>query len=334
VRVTSDPPRVCVVGAGAVGGMVGARLAASGVPTSALARGATAQALGESGWRLREGGWQVTAAACRVAESADELGEHDVVVIAVKGQSLSALAGSLTPLLHPSTLVVAAMNGVPWWFTTGLGRPVEGVHLSSVDPGGRIAAALPPSSVIGCVIHLSASTAEPGVSVHGAGNLLVLGDAGSDDQSRLEPVAGLFERAGFEVRRSPRIHTDVWFKLWGNLTVNPISVLTGATMDVILEDHLVEAYIVSVMQEAAEIGARIGCPIDQTPADRLALTRRLGSMRTSMLQDAEAGRSIELDALVGAVVELGTLVGVATPQTSTLLGLTRVAARTRGLYPA
>jgi 2-dehydropantoate 2-reductase len=116
--------------------------------------------------------------------------------------------------------------------------------------------------------------------------------------------------------------------------VNPISVLTGATMDVILEDHLVEAYIVSVMQEAAEIGARIGCPIDQTPADRLALTRRLGSMRTSMLQDAEAGRSIELDALVGAVVELGTLVGVATPQTSTLLGLTRVAARTRGLYPA
>jgi len=331
--VTSDPPRVCVVGAGAVGGMIGARLAVSGVPTSALARGATARALAKSGWRLRDGGNQV-GAPCLVAESAEALGEQDVVVIAVKGQSLSALAGSLTPLLHPSTVVVAAMNGVPWWFTTGLGGPVEGERLRSVDPGGRIAAVLPPSSVIGCVVHLSASTAEPGVSVHGAGNLLVLGDAARDDEVRLEPMAARFERAGFEVSRSPRIHTDVWFKLWGNLTMNPISVLTGATMDVILEDDLVEAYIVSVMHEAAEIGARIGCPIDQAPADRLALTRRLGGMRTSMLQDADAGRTIELDALVAAVVELGELVGVPTPQTSTLLGLTRVAARTRGLYPA
>jgi 2-dehydropantoate 2-reductase len=313
--------------------MIGARLAVSGVPTSALARGATARALAKSGWRLRDGGNQV-GAPCLVAESAEALGEQDVVVIAVKGQSLSALAGSLTPLLHPSTVVVAAMNGVPWWFTTGLGGPVEGVRLRSVDPGGRIAAALPPSSVIGCVVHLSASTAEPGVSVHGAGNLLVLGDAASDGGTRLNPVAELFERAGFEVTCSPRIQTDVWFKLWGNMTMNPISVLTGATMDLILEDELVEAYIVSIMREAAEIGARIGCPIEQAPADRMALTRRLGRMRTSMLQDAEAGRSIELDSLVAAVVELGALVGVPTPQTSTLLGLTRVAARTRGLYPA
>jgi 2-dehydropantoate 2-reductase len=313
--------------------MIGTRLAAGGVPTSALARGATAAALARHGWRLQEAG-SLTTAPCRVAESAEELGPQDVVVIAVKGQSLRALAGSLQPLLRPSTLVVSAMNGVPWWFTTGLGGAVDGVHLESVDPGGGIAGVLAPESVVGCVVHLSASTSEPGLSVHGAGNLLLLGDATRLDDKRLEPVAQLFERGGFEVRRCERVHTDVWFKLWGNMTMNPISVLTGATMDVILDDDLVHAYVVSVMREAAEIGARIGCPIEQDPDDRVAVTRRLGSVRTSMLQDADAGRSIELDALVGAVAELGALVGAPTPQTSTLLGLTRLAARTRGLYPA
>lgn len=324
-------PRVCVVGAGAVGGMIGARLAASGVPTSALARGATAAALERDGWRLREAGGETTGP-CHVGERAEDLGEQDVVVVAVKAQSLVGLAPSLRPLLGPATVVVPAMNGVPWWFTAGLDGAVRQVRLWSVDPGGGIADALPPASVLGCVVHLSASAPEPGVAEHGAGNRLILGDPTRDDDVRLEPVATLLEGAGFEVVRTAHVHTDVWFKLWGNLTMNPISVLTGATMDAILDDELVEEYVASVMREAAAIGDRIGCPIDQAPADRIAVTRSLGSVRTSMLQDVQAGRGIELDGLVGAVVELGRLVGVATPQTSTLLGLTRVAARTRGLY--
>jgi len=330
--VTAPEPRVCVVGAGAVGGLIGSRLAGAGVPTSALARGATADALSRHGWRLQEGGRTVTAR-CRVGQRAEDLGPHDVVVIAVKAQALSGLAPSLVPLLGPDTVVVPAMNGVPWWFTHGLDGRLEGVQLDAVDPGGVVTRALDPAAVIGCVVHLSASTPSPGLSRHGAGNRLVIGDPSQTDSSRVAAVAGVLETAGFEVDRSERIQTEVWFKLWGNLTMNPISVLTGATMDAILDDPLIEAFIESVMREAAEIGARIGCPIEQSPADRMAVTRRLGSVRTSMLQDADAGRSIELDALVRAVVELGALVDVATPQTSTLLGLTRLAARTRGLYP-
>jgi 2-dehydropantoate 2-reductase len=311
--------------------MIGTRMAAAGIPTTALARGATADALGRHGWRFREAG-RTLVAPCRVAHHAQDLGVQDVVVIAVKAQSLVALAPSLRPLLGPETVLVPAMNGVPWWFTRGLGGQLEGITLDAVDPAGAIASALPPSQVLGCVVHLSASAPSPGLSEHGAGNRLMLGDPTPSAGSRLESVAGLLEAAGFEVARSTRIHTDVWFKLWGNLTMNPISVLTGAPMDRILDDPLVERFIVSVMREAAEIGARIGCPIDQSPAERMAVTRKLGSVRTSMLQDADAGRRIELDALVTAVVELGTLVDVPTPQTSTLLGLTRLAARTRGLY--
>jgi len=331
--MTSQPVRVCIVGAGAIGGMIGARLAAAGASPSALARGATADALEQHGWRLREGD-QVLGGPCRVERHAEDLGIQDVVLIAVKAQTLVGLAPTLEPLLGPSTLVVPAMNGVPWWFTSGLEGPAADVRLDSVDPGGAIAAVLAPSSVIGCVVHLSASTEAPGVSVHAARNELILGDVTRGTGARLESVAHLLETAGFEVHRSARIHTDVWFKLWGNLTMNPISVLTGATMDRILDDPLIEAFIVSVMREAAAVGDAIGTPIDQQPVDRIAVTRKIGAARTSMLQDADAGRSIELDALVGAVVELGSLVGVATPQTSTLLGLTRLAARTRGLYPA
>lgn len=330
--VSSSTLRVCIVGAGAVGGMIGARVAAAGARTTALARADTADALTRHGWRLSEGG-RTTTAPCEVVQRAEDAGPHDVVVIAVKAQSLVSLAPALTPLLGPGTVVVPAMNGVPWWFTEGLGGRIEGVRLNAVDPGGVIARALPPASVVGCVVHLSASAPAPGLSEHGAGNRLVLGEVTSSDAPRLNTVAELLEAGGFEIVRSERIHTDVWFKLWGNLTMNPISVLTGATMDVILDDPLLEDFVVSVMGEAADIGARIGCPIDQSPSDRIAVTRRLGRVRTSMLQDADAGRALELDALVSAVIELGALVQVPTPHTSALLGLTRVAARTRGLYP-
>lgn len=230
-------------------------------------------------------------------------------------------------------MIVPAMNGVPWWFCAGLGGPVDGVGLRSVDATGAVAAALDPSRVIGCVAHLAASTSAPGVCVPGGGNSLILGEPSGAPSDRLAVLVDLLSGAGFDVSQSSRIQTDVWFKLWGNLTMNPISVLTGTTMDRILDDDLVQALVVSVMAEARTIGERIGCPNEQDPADRIAVTRAVGPVRTSMLQDADAGRPIELDALVGAAVELGSLVGVATPWTQALLGLTRVAARARGLYP-
>jgi 2-dehydropantoate 2-reductase len=325
--------RVCVVGAGAVGGMIGARLAAAGTPTSALARGSTLEALRDNGWQLHEDGLLITGPV-EASDDAAELGVQDVVVIAVKAQSLVDLAPRLAPLVGPGTTIVPAMNGVPWWFCDGLGGPVDGVRLRSVDPHGAIASALPSSQVVGCVVHLSASTSAPGVVVHGAKRSLILGEPHGSRTPRLQRVADVLTGAGFDVTLSERIQNDVWFKLWGNMTMNPISVLTGTTMDRILDDELVEAFVTAIMLEAREIGERIGTPVEQDVAERLEITRSMGPVRTSMLQDADAGRSVELDALVSAVRELGQAAGVATPHTDALLGLTRVAARARGLYPA
>jgi 2-dehydropantoate 2-reductase len=328
----SSALRVCVVGAGAVGGMIGARLAAAGTPTSAVARGETLTALQRNGWRLIEEDGEI-AGPVRAAADPAELGPQDVVVVAVKAHSLPELAPRLVPLLGPETVVVPAMNGVPWWFCDGLGGPVDGLRLRSVDPVGAVAAALPPSRVLGCVVHLSASTSAPGVVVHGTKHSLILGEPHGGLTDRLRSVSDLLTHAGFDVTVSQRIQDDVWFKLWGNMTMNPISVLTGTTMDHIVSDPLVEQFITAIMVEAREVGQRIGTPVQQDVAERLQITRSMGPMRTSMLQDADAGRQIELDALVGAVRELAQAVDVPTPNTDALLGLTRVAARARGLYP-
>ncbi len=312
---------VCIVGAGAIGGVVGGRLAATGVPVSALARGRTLESLRANGWRIRTGGELVTAPIAAADERADALGVHDVVVITVKAHALPALAPALTPLLGPDTVVVAALNGVPWWFFDGLGGPYDGLHLDAVDPGGAITAAIPTRSVLGCVVHMSASAPEPGLSDHRAGDGLILGSPMGAD---VEPIAGLLSKAGFAVTVSPRVQKDIWYKLWGNMTMNPISALTGATADRILDDELVAGFAHAVMGEAAAIGARIGCAITESAADRSKVTRKLGAFKTSMLQDAEAGRPLELDALVTVVREIGRAVGVPTPNTDALLGLTRL----------
>jgi 2-dehydropantoate 2-reductase len=326
-------PSVCVVGAGAIGTLLGARLAAAGTPTSALARGATLAAVREHGWRLRTADGELAAPVAAASDDAAALGPHDVVVVAVKAPSLVRLAPALRPLLGEGTVVVPAMNGVPWWFFDGIGGPHDGLRLDAVDPGGVISAALPASRVVGCVVHLGAASPEPGLAVHHAGDELIVGEPSGGPGPRAGAVADLLRGAGFRVTESPRIQADVWFKLWGNLTMNPLSALTGATTDRILDDDLVRAFADEVMLEAAAIGARIGCPIDARPADRHAVTRRLGALRTSMLADAEAGRPLELDALVTVVREIGAATGVPTPHVDTLLGLTRLSARVRGTYP-
>jgi 2-dehydropantoate 2-reductase len=321
--------RICVVGAGAIGGVIAARLAAvAGVDVSVLARGATLSAIREAGLRVSSAEGTVAA---RVAASDDAaaLGVQDFVVVAVKAQAMASVAASAGPLLGPSTAVLSTLNGVPWWFLDGFGGPAAGRHLDSVDPGGFIASVFPAEAVIGGTVHLSASSPAPGEVSWRSGNGLIVGELSGAPSARLDALAGTLRAAGFDVTVSPRIRHDVWYKLWGNLTLNPICALTGASTGPALDDDLVRGFVSAAMLEARAIGERIGCPIAQTPEDRHAVTRKLGDFVPSMLQDARAGRPLELDALTGAVRELGVLTGVPTPCVDAIHGLTRLWMSTR-----
>ncbi len=330
--------KVCIVGAGAIGGFIGTRLAAAGAcEVSALARGATLEALRDEGWRMQTATGLVRGPVAHAASDAAALGSQDLVIVAVKGPALTEVARSLAPLLGPQTVVMPAMNGVPWWFCAG--QAGFGDTLESVDPGGVIARAIARERVVGCVVHASTSTPEPGLVQHRMGQGLIVGEPLGGEggvvgvSERVQRIAALLAGAGFDTTASENIRYDIWYKLWGNMTINPVSALTRATGDLILADPLVRAFCSGAMSEAQAIGARIGCPINQTPEERHAITAKLGALRTSMLQDVEAGRAIELDAIVGVVHEIGQRLGVATPNIDALLGLTRLFGRVQGLYP-
>lgn len=324
--------KVCIVGAGAVGGLIGTRLAVNtDAEVNALARGDTLKALNEQGWRLKQGN-NLLGKPARASSDPRVLGPQDLVVIAVKATAMATVAAGIAPLLAPETIVLPAMNGVPWWFSQGL-KGISAEPLQSVDPGGALARAIPLRHVIGCVVHLSAATAEPGLVVHKNGQGLIIGEPDGTSSGRLKRVHDLLRTAGFDVTSSPTIRHDIWYKLWGNLTMNPVSALTGATGDRMLDDPLVREFCSAAMREAAAIGDRIGCTIDQDPEARHAVTRELGAFKTSMLLDTERDRPIELDVIVTAVHELGRRLDIATPNIDALLGLTRLFARTRGLYP-
>jgi 2-dehydropantoate 2-reductase len=270
----------------------------------------------------------------RVSSQASELGVQDVVIIAVKAPALADVAAQIGPLLGAQTLVFTAMNGVPWWFLHGFGGRLAGNCLQSIDPQGVIVQGIPADHLLGGVVHASCSIDAPGVIRHHFGNGLIVGEPSGQVTARAQDWVALLVRAGFNASLSAQIQKDIWYKLWGNMTVNPISGMTGATTDTILNDDLVRAFISTVMREAKAIGEQLGIPIDQQPEDRHAITRKLGAFKTSMLQDVEAGKTIELDAVVSAVRELGQLSQVATPFTDALLGLSRLHARGLGLYPA
>ncbi|RYY83895.1 MAG: 2-dehydropantoate 2-reductase, partial [Comamonadaceae bacterium] len=255
-----------------------------------------------------------------------------LVVIAVKAPAMPDVARAIRPLIGPDTLVLTAMNGVPWWFFDGFGGAFAGTRLKAVDPDGAIAEAIPARHIIGCVVHASCALREPGYVQHHFGNKLFIGEPSGEKTQRVQELAMLLENAGHEIVLSDQIQKDAWYKLWGNMTVNPVSAFTGATTDMIMDDDLVRGFISSVMLEAREIGNRIGIPIEQMPEDRHQVTRKLGAFKTSMLQDVEAGKPVEIDALVTVVKELGALTGVPTPFTDALLGLSRLHARVHGLY--
>lgn len=323
--------KACIYGAGAIGGWIGAGLAAAGCSVSVVARGATLEALNRHGLRVASG-TDMRSAAVQTSADPAALGVQDLVVIAVKAPALLDVARQIAPLIGPDTLVLTAMNGVPWWFFQGFGGPYAGTTLKAVDATGEIAAAIPAANIIGCVVHASCSVDAPGVIRHHFGNGLIIGEPSGQPSARVQALADLLVRAGFTASVSAQIQKDAWYKLWGNMTVNPISAFTGATTDRILGDELVRDFISKIMLEAKEIGARIGIPIAQQPEDRHAVTLKLGAFKTSMLQDVEAGKAVELDALVTVVKELGELTQVPTPFTDALLGLARLHARVHGLY--
>ncbi len=313
----TPPQRIAIVGLGAIGGWVAARLALAGHPVSALVRAAgpeRARTLDD------EHGRHEVAIPC--SDRAEVLGEQQLVVLAVKAPALADAVRAATPLIGPDTLVLPMLNGVPWWF-------VEGRALVSVDPGGRIAAAVPAKRTIGCVVHAAVLRDGPVVRVQRSDGLL-LGEPQGGASDRVRALAALFDHAGIRAQAEPDIRRAIWYKLWGNMTVNPVSALTLATADRIIASEA-RPFLLACMAEAAEIGARIGCPIAESGEDRMAVTARLGAFRTSMLQDVEAGRTTELEALVGAPREIGRLVGVATPNIDALYGLTRLLAESRGL---
>jgi 2-dehydropantoate 2-reductase len=320
--------RVAIVGAGAIGAWMGVRLAEAGLKVSVLARGKTLEAIAARGLALTAGG-DVRHVKVAVSADAGDLGPQDLIILGVKAPALAAIAPAVARMLDDETVVLPAMNGVLWWFTEGLEGPLSGEPLDAVDPDGSIADLIPPQNVIGCVVHASCALAGPGHAIHTNGNRLIIGEPKGERTDRVMRVHDALTKAGFGAELSDRIHRDVWYKLWGNMTMNPISALTGALTDKVLDDDLVRTFIWSVMAEAKDVGQRIGCPIAESGEDRTKVTRKLGPIKTSMLQDVEAGRALEIDALLGAPRELAAKTGVATPNMDALHGLVRLFAANR-----
>ena len=328
--------KVAVVGVGAIGGLfagwMGSRLPAGRVQLSAVARGGTLKALRERGLVWVDADGAEHSVPVNASDDAASLGVQDLVIVSVKGPAMPQVAPAVRALMGPNTVVLVAMNGVPWWFFDGLPGEAAGLQLKAVDPLGLTAQNIPTSQVVGCVVHASAAAPQPARIERIKNNQLIIGEPAGGVSPRVQALDELLTQAGFAITVSERIQRDIWFKLWGNMTVNPISAITGAPCDRILDDPLVRGYVSAIMLEAKAIGARIGIPIDQSPEDRHAVTRKLGSFKTSMLQDVEAGKPIELDALVASVRELGQLTGEPTPFTDALLGLARLHARVHGPY--
>ena len=315
--------KVGIVGLGAIGGWIAGRLALAGHSVSALARGTTLDALDAGELRIREADDDRTVR-IRASAHPSELGEQDLLVIGVKAPALANAAESVRPMIGPDTLILPMLNGVPWWF-------VSGDPLRSVDPDGRIAANFPQSQLVGCVVHAACRRLGPAEVQVVHADKLILGEPQGGSSERVAALAALFEGAGIRVERSDDVRRAIWYKLWGNATINPLSALTRATADKMLGEPHLRTFMLEAMEELASVGAEIGCPISESGEDRMAVTERLGAFKTSMLQDVEAGRAIELEALLGAPREIARRVGVPTPKLDLLYAETRLMAESLGL---
>jgi 2-dehydropantoate 2-reductase len=320
--------RICVVGAGAIGGLLAARLAHAGEDVTVIARGAHLAAIKAEGLRLVEEDGRRITAQVTATQIIAEAGPQDVVILGMKAHQVGDVLDDLPALFTPQTLVVTAQNGIPWWYFHGTGGPYAGRVVESVDPGGRIAAALPVDRIIGTVVYPASEIVEPGVIRLIEGNRFSLAEI---DNSKTDRVAALSEsltRAGFKAPVVTDIRAEIWTKLWGNMSFNPISALTHATLGAICRFPLTRQLAADMMREAQAVGEALGIRFRIPIEKRIAGAEAVGEHKTSMLQDVEAGRVMEVEALVGSVVELGELTEVPTPTISAVYACTRLLAET------
>jgi 2-dehydropantoate 2-reductase len=322
--------KICIFGAGAIGGLMGAKLAAKGdVDVTFIARGPHLAAMRAQGVKLiSEGTEQIVHPRC--VESAEEAGPQDYVLVTLKAHSLPSAARQMQPLLGPDTAIVSAVNGIPWWYFHGLGGAYEGRIVQSVDPEGQVSALLPPSRAIGCIVYPAAEVTAPGVIEHSYGDRFSLGEPDGSRSPRAQALSEALIAAGFKAPVRPKIRDELWVKLWGNMAFNPISALTTATLDVLTGDEgqrgVARAMMLEGQRVAEALGVRFAIDVDK----RIAGAAEVGAHKTSMLQDLERGRPMEIEALLGAVVELADWVGEAAPISRTVLALVRARARAAG----
>jgi 2-dehydropantoate 2-reductase len=323
--------RICVFGAGAIGGYLGAKLAAGGAEVSLVVRGPHLEAMRRHGLTLIEGDAR-TSIPVRASEDPDEFGVQDYVLVTLKAHSVPGAVPAMQSLLGPETAVIMAVNGVPWWYFYKLPGPYDGRRLASVDPGDTQWNGIGPERVLGCVVYPAAEVEAPGVIRHLEGNRFSLGEPDGSKSARAVRLSEALAIAGLKAPVRPRIRDEIWVKLWGNLSFNPISALTGATLNVICGEggarDVARAMMVEAQAIAEALGVRFPIDVDR----RIDAAAEVGAHKTSMLQDLDRGRPMEIDALVTAVQELGRMLEVPTPTIDTVLALVRLRARTAGCY--
>ena len=317
-----------IAGAGAIGAYMGACMARAGQDVTLFARGPHLRAMQEHGVRVKsvDGDFE---AHPKIAENLERVGPVDVVFLGVKAHGLTQLAPQLKPVLGPDTAVVGTQNGIPWWFFQGWGGEHQGMHLERVDPGGTIAAAIEPRRVLGSIVYFATDIVEPGVVRHTEGNRISLGEPDGTRSDRSRQIAEALIAAGLRCPVTTRIRQEIWVKILGNVAFNPISALTGATLVKMARDPDVNALVRRIMEETVAVGAKLGLEVPITIDQRIAGAEKVGEHKTSMLQDLEAGRPIELEAVVGAVVELGERLNVPMPHTRAVYACTKLLAQTR-----
>ncbi|GAB5376867.1 MAG: 2-dehydropantoate 2-reductase [Acuticoccus sp.] len=322
--------KICVFGAGAIGGYLAVRLANGGEDVSVVARGPHLAAIRDRGLTLRIDGGEETARVTATDDAA-ALGPQDYLFITLKAHSVPPIANKLAPLIGPDTTIVTGMNGVPYWYFHGLeGWPDHTVE--AVDPGGAVSRALPPAQALGCVVYPACEVDEPGIIRHVDGDRFTLGEPDGSQSERAKALSRALRSAGFKAPVRPRIRDEIWIKLWGNLAFNPLSALTGETLDVLATQADLQAIARAMMVEGQAVAEALGAKFAINVDKRIAGAAAVGAHKTSMLQDLERGRPMEIDALVSAVTELGRLTGVPTPTIDTVLALVRARGRTAGCY--
>jgi 2-dehydropantoate 2-reductase len=315
--------RIAIAGAGAIGGYIGARLAKAGADVVLFARGPHLRAMQETGLRVvsPDGDFDVKPEAVGELSA---IGHADVVILGVKAHGIASLAPQLRPLFGPTTMVVSTQNGIPWWYFQNHPGDLDGLHLESVDPGGAIAKSIEPERVVGSLAYFATDIAEPGVIHHTEGNRLTLGEPSGARTERLKALADVLIASGFRVPVTTRLRQEIWVKLLGNVAFNPISALTAGTLEELALHPEVSRAVREIMTEATAVAAKVNVEIPISIEQRMAGAAKVGAHKTSMLQDYEAGRPLELDAIVGAVVELGDRLGVPVPATRTVYGCAKM----------